>query len=150
MLRVLSAGAPACVTVTLLDGLVLARSVFHHSMNYRSAVILGRGREVTDPREKWNALEVIVKHVIPGRWSEARHPSEGELAATTVVAIPLDEASSKVRTGPPKDDEEDYAMSIWAGLLPLAIVPGNPVVDPRLNPGIDVPGYVAEYQRARC
>lgn len=148
MLQVLATGAPACVTVTLLDALVLARSVFHHSMNYRSVVILGSGREVTDPTEKWDALEALVEHVVPGRWAEARQPSDNEMAATTVVAFPLDESSAKVRTGPPKDDEEDYVMSIWAGLLPLPIVPGGPVPDPRLPVGIAVPSYIKKYRRS--
>ncbi len=147
MLQCLSTGVPACVTVTLLDALVLARSVFHHSMNYRSVVILGRGREVTDPEEKWNALEALVEHVVPGRWAEARHPSENELAATTVVAIPLDESSAKIRTGPPKDDDADYSMSIWAGLLPLPMVPGVPIADPLLGPDTALPSYVTSYRR---
>jgi len=147
MLQCLSAGVPACVTVTLLDALVLARSAFHHSMNYRSVVILGRGREVTERDEKWNALEALVEHVVPGRWAEARQPSENELAATTVVAIPLDESSAKIRSGPPKDDDADYSMSIWAGLLPLPMVPGVPVPDPQLGPDIALPSYVASYRR---
>lgn len=147
MLQCLSAGVPACVTVTLLDALVLARSVFHHSMNYRSVVILGRGHEVADREEKWNALEALVEHVVPGRWAEARQPSENEMAATTVVAIPLDEASAKIRTGPPKDDDADYSMSIWAGLLPLPIVPGVPIADPVLGRHISPPDYIMGYRR---
>ena len=147
MLQCLSRGVPACVTATLLDALVLARSVFHHSMNYRSVVLLGRGREVTDRDEKWNALEALVEHVVPGRWAEARQPSENEMAATTVVAIPIDEASAKIRTGPPKDDDDDYSMSIWAGLLPVPMTPGVPIADPALGGGILPPDYITRYRR---
>ena len=147
MLRALVGGAPACITVTLLDGLVLARSAFHHSMNYRSVVILGRAREVTDPDEKRTAFRALVEHVIPGRWGDAREPSPSETAGTTVLAFGLDECSAKVRTGPPVDDEEDYGMPIWAGVLPLVLSPRPPVDDPRLSPGIVTPDYVAVYRR---
>lgn len=124
MLRNLRDGVPACVTVTLLDGLVLARSAFHHSMNYRSAVVFGTAREVTDDDEKRRVLEAIVEHVVAGRSSEARPPNEKELRGTMVLALPITEASAKVRTGAPVDDEEDYGMPIWAGVLPLAFTPG--------------------------
>jgi len=128
------AGSPACVTITLLDGLVLGRSAMHHSMNYRSVVILATGREVTDRDEKLAALTALVEHVVPGRSREVRAPSEAELAATRVVAFPIDEASAKVRTGPPVDAEGDYALECWAGVVPMRLTRGEPVPDPRLHP----------------
>jgi len=149
MVKVLAGGAPACVTVTLLDGLVLARSQFHHSMNYRSVVVLGRATEVVDPAEKRRALEAIVEHVAPGRPASARPPNEKELRATRVVAFSLDEASAKVRTGPPKDDEEDYALPVWAGELPLRLEPLAPVPDPRPGPPIPAPPHVTGWRRPR-
>jgi len=149
MIRALAAGAPACVTVTLLDGLVLARSAFHHSMNYRSVVVLGTATEVTDPEEKGRALDAIVEHVVPGRLSSVRSPSEVEMRATRVVELPLDEASAKVRTGPPKDDEADYALGIWAGELPLRLDPLVPVDDARLAPGLTPPPHVTGWRRGR-
>jgi len=136
-----------CVCVTLLDGLVLARSAFNHSMNYRSVVVYGRAREVTDPDEKWAAQRALVDHVVPGRSEEARMPDQRELDQTTIMAIPLDEVSAKIRTGPPKDDERDLALGVWAGVLPLAHVPGEPIPSPDLTPGINVPGYVRDYER---
>jgi uncharacterized protein len=147
MLRELREGVPACVTATLLDGLVLARSAFHHSMNYRSVVVLGRAREVTDPAERGQALRAIVEHVAPGRWEECRPPSPKELAGTLVLRLPVEEASAKVRTGPPVDDEEDYALPFWAGELPLRLVPGPPVADPRLAPGIPPAASLESYRR---
>ena len=129
MLRSLREGVDACVTVTLLDGLVLARSAFHHSMNYRSAVVFGRGREVTDREEKLRALEALVEHVVLGRSALVRPPSEAELRQTLVIALPLAEASAKVRTGPPVDDEADYALDVWAGVIPLSLRKGQPVED---------------------
>jgi hypothetical protein len=149
MIRALAAGAPACVTVTLLDGLVLARSSFHHSMNYRSVVVLGAATEITDPEEKRRALDAIVEHVVPGRLSSVRSPSEVEMRATRVVELPLDEASAKVRTGPPKDDEADYALGIWAGELPLRLDPLVPVDDARLAPGLTPPPHVTGWRRGR-
>jgi hypothetical protein len=149
MVKVLAAGAPACVTVTLLDGLVLARSAFHHSMNYRSVVVLGRAREIVDPDEKRRALEAVVEHVAPGRAGSVRAPNGKELRATRVVAIPLDEASAKVRTGPPKDDEEDYELPVWAGELPLRLQPLALVPDPRLGPAIPTPPHVTGWRRPR-
>jgi uncharacterized protein len=147
MLRTLREGVPACVTVTLLDGLVLARSAFHHSMNYRSVVVLGRAVEVRERAERELALRAIVEHVAPGRWEECRRPSEKELLGTLVLRLPVEEASAKVRTGPPLDDEDDYALKCWAGVLPLRLVSGEPVADPRLAPGTPVPGSVLAYRR---
>ena len=147
MMKALSAGAPACATVTLLDGLVLARSGFHHSMNYRSVVVVGIATEVTDPGEKRRALDAIVEHVAPGRAASVRPPSENELRGTRVVTLPLEEASAKVRTGPPKDDEEDYALAVWAGELPLRLAPLAPVADPRLDPAVTRPAHVTGWRR---
>src|SRR5437870_4950589 len=147
MLRSLREGVPVCVTVTVLDGLVLARSAFHHSMNYRSVVVLGTAREVVDRKEKLRVLEAIVEHVMRGRSRDARGPNENELKSTMLVRLPLDEASAKIRTGPPLDDEEDYAMPIWAGVLPLVLTPSEPVADPRLIAGVEVPDYVRAYRR---
>jgi hypothetical protein len=147
MLRTLAEGVSVCVTVTLLDGLVLARSAFHHSMNYRSVVILGRAKVVEGREEKLRALEALTEHVIHGRWKDVRHPSESELKATVVLALPLAEVSAKVRTGPPKDDEEDYQLPIWAGVLPLPMTPSIPQPDPRLVAGVELPGYVRNYSR---
>jgi uncharacterized protein len=147
MLRTLRDGVEACVTVTILDGLVLARSTFHHSMNYRSAVIFGTATEVTDRDEKLRALDALVEHVVRGRSIEARGPNEIELKATLVLAMPIEEGSAKIRTGGPVDDEEDYAMPIWAGVLPLALTPGTPIPDERLVGDHQVPAYVKDYRR---
>jgi nitroimidazol reductase NimA-like FMN-containing flavoprotein (pyridoxamine 5'-phosphate oxidase superfamily) len=147
MLRSLAGGIPVCVTVTLIDGLVLARSAFHHSINYRSVVILGVAEPVEDRQEKMAALKAFTEHVIPGRWDEVREPDEQELKGTSVLRLPLVEVSAKIRTGPPKDDEEDYAIPVWAGELPLRIVAGTPVPDPRLAVGIALPDHVARYSR---
>ena len=147
MLRRLSEGVDVCVTVTLLDGLVLARSAFHHSMNYRSVVILGRAEPVDDADEKNMALEAFTEHIIPGRWVEVRWPSELELKATTVLKLAIDEASAKIRTGDPKDDAEDYEMDVWAGVLPLVTQPGNAIADSKGDPAIEPPGYVLNYRR---
>ena len=143
MLRTLAKGIEVCVTVTILDGLVLARSAFHHSMNYRSVVILGQAELVEDAEEKGKALEAFTEHVIPGRWPAIRWPNEIELKATSVLKLPITEASAKIRTGDPKDDEEDYAMDVWAGVIPLATTTGEPVPDSRLRAGIPVPDHVA-------
>ena len=137
MLRTLREGVPVAVTATLVDGLVMARSAFHHSMNYRSVIALGTGSEVCDPAEKRAALDAIVEHVAPGRSAEVRPPSELEMKATLVLKLPLDEVSAKVRSGPPIDDEEDYALGCWAGVIPLALQPRAPVPDPRRAPGIE-------------
>jgi uncharacterized protein len=147
MLRTLSDGLPACLTVTLLDGLVLARSAFHHSMNYRSVVVLGTAQAVADAQEKRAALDAIVEHVAPGRVAEVRPPTENELRATLVLRLPVDEASAKVRSGPPKDDEEDYALPCWAGVLPLRLVPGEPVADPLLPAGTPLAPSLRSYAR---
>ena len=147
MLRKLSGGIDACVTVTIIDGLVLARSAFHHSMNYRSVVIFGRARLVEDPEEKMAALLALSEHIIRGRWAEVREPTEQEMKATTVLSLPLVEASAKIRTGPPLDDEEDYEMNVWAGVIPLRLVAGEPINDPRLIDGVEVPGYARDYKR---
>lgn len=148
MIGVLATGAAACVTVTLVDGLVLARSAFHHSINYRSVVVLGTASEISDPLEKRRALDAIVEHIAPGRLAEVRAPSELELRATRVVAFSLDEASAKLRTGPPKDDEEDYALPVWAGELPLRLTPLAPVADPRLAAGTPLPSHVSGWRRS--
>ena len=147
MLRRLAGGVDACVTVTIVDGLVLARSAFHHSINYRSVVVFGRATVVTDREEKLAALFAFSDHVIRGRWNEVREPTEAELKQTTVLCLPLTEASAKIRTGPPIDDEEDYDLPVWAGVLPLGLAAGEPVKDPRLNEGLEVPKYVLDYQR---
>lgn len=147
MLRTLGEGVPVCVTVTLVDGLVLARSAFHHSMNYRSAVVLGRAEEVTDGAEKGMALRAIVEHVVPGRSAEVRAPNEKEMKVTTVLRLPLSEASAKVRTGPPLDDEEDYAIPCWAGELPLRLLPLAPIADPRVPEGLLPSAAVLAYRR---
>ena len=140
-------GMDVCVTVTLVDGLVLARSAFHHSMNYRSVMAIGRLRPVTDLGEKEVALRALVEHIVPGRSDEVRGGDPRELAATAVLALPLAEVSAKVRTGPPQDDEPDYALPIWAGVLPLALTPGEPAPDPVLDPSIPAPAHVASWSR---
>jgi uncharacterized protein len=147
MLRSLQQGIEVCITVTLLDGLVLARSAFHHSMNYRSVVIFGKARLVETPAEKMEALKAFTEHIIRDRWSEVRPPTVPELAGTLVLALPLEEASAKVRTGPPVDDEADYALPVWAGELPLRLVADAPVNDPRMVPVIEAPGYIRGYDR---
>jgi nitroimidazol reductase NimA-like FMN-containing flavoprotein (pyridoxamine 5'-phosphate oxidase superfamily) len=147
MLRTLAEGVQVCVTVTLLDGLVLARSAFHHSMNYRSVVMLGRATLVSDPAEKIKALEAFTEHIVRGRWNDVRLPAEAELKATTVLALPLAEVSAKIRKGPPKDDAEDYELPIWAGVVPLTIAPAAPIDDPRLKAGLEPPAYAKKYLR---
>jgi uncharacterized protein len=146
-LRALDAGAPVCLTVSLLDGLVLARAAMHHSANYRSAMLLGLARPVDSPQEKLAALEAIVEHIVPGRWAEARPPDENELKATAVLALPIDEASAKVRTGPPVDDEEDLSLPVWAGVIPLVNEARSPEAAPGLPPGLAVPASAAAYAR---
>ena len=149
MLRQMKDGVAVCVTVTLLDGLVLARSVFNHSMNYRSVVILGKAVLVDDPEEKLGALRVLSEHIIPGRWDDARQPNDRELKATSVLRVAIEEFSAKVRTGPPIDDAEDYSFPTWAGVVPLEIKVGTPIDDSGLLPGRDVPAYVKGYSRVR-
>jgi nitroimidazol reductase NimA-like FMN-containing flavoprotein (pyridoxamine 5'-phosphate oxidase superfamily) len=146
MLRTMAAGVEVCVTVTLLDGLVLARSAFHHSMNYRSVVLFGTATLVESPEEKTAALRAISEQIVPGRWGDVRWPTEQELKATKVLALPISEASAKVRTGPPLDDEEDYTLNVWAGVLPFHVQTRTPVPDPRLNPAVaSVPDYLLDY-----
>ncbi len=147
MLRTLGQGIEVCVTVTLIDGLVLARSAFHHSMNYRSAVVFGRATVVEEREEKLAALRALSEHMIPGRWDDVRAPDERELQLTTVLSLPLDEASAKVRTGPPLDDEEDYELTVWAGVIPLRLIAEAPVDDPRLKAEIAPPDYALRYER---
>ncbi len=149
MLRRVDEGVAVCVTVTLLDGLVLARSIFNHSMNYRSVVILGTARAVIDPTEKLEALRLLSEHILPGRWVESRLPNEKELKATLVMRLPIEEFSAKVRQGPPVDDEEDYAFSTWAGVVPLTMVAGEPIDDAGVMPGLKAPEYARTYTRKR-
>jgi uncharacterized protein len=148
-LRVLATGAPACVTVTLVDGLVLARSAFHHSLNYRSVVIFGRAIEVTDVEEKRKAVTAIVEHIVPGRAADARPPTDAELRATRVVSMAISEASAKVRTGGPKDDPQDMGLPVWAGHVPLRLAAGAPVADEDHAPTASPPYYVRDYTRLR-
>lgn len=150
MLRTLAEGVDVCITVTLLDGLVLARSAFHHSMNYRSAMIFGRAFLVDDEPAKTAALLAFSEHVIPGRWAEVREPTAQELKATSVLSLELTEASAKVRTGPPIDDAEDYNLPVWAGVIPLKLTSGEPIKDPVLPETINVPPYARNYQRGRA
>ena len=147
MLRTLSAGANVCLAVTLTDGIVLARSVFNHSMNYRSVVALGQATMVQETQEKLEALRAFTEKILPGRWQDARQPNEKELKATSVLRLPLSEVSAKVRTGPPIDDEPDYALPIWAGVIPLRTLADPPIREERCDPGIPVPAYAARYQR---
>ena len=136
---------PVCVTVTHLDGIVLARSLFNHSANFRSAVVIGQARVVDEPTEKEAALRVLTEHVVPGRWDEARPPNGREMRATTVLELDLAECSAKVRTGPPSDDEEDLGLDVWAGVIPVEVVARPPLPDPALRDGIDVPAAVARW-----
>jgi hypothetical protein len=149
MLRSLQEGIPVCITVTLIDGLVLARSAFHHSMNYRSVVIFGTASIVSNPEEKLEALHAFTEHVVPGRWEEVRQPSRSELTGTLVLSLPLVEASAKVRTGPPSDDEADYSIPVWAGEIPLRVVADAPIDDSRLQPEIVLPSYAKNYSRSK-
>ena len=147
MLRTLGEGIDVCVTVTLIDGLVLARSAFNHSMNYRSVVVFGRAKLVDDQTEKLAALRALSEHMIPGRWDDVRNPSQREMQLTPVLSLPLNEASAKVRTGPPLDDEEDYDLPVWAGVIPLGLAVSEPVPDPRPSANADVPAYAVEFAR---
>jgi nitroimidazol reductase NimA-like FMN-containing flavoprotein (pyridoxamine 5'-phosphate oxidase superfamily) len=149
MLRQMKDGVPICITVTLLEGLVLARSIFNHSMNYRSVVVLGKATLVRDPEEKLEALRLLSEHIIPGRWADSRQPNEGELKATSVLRLPIEEFSAKVRLGPPIDDEEDYSFPTWAGVVPLEMKTGEPIDDARLVLGQTVPEYARHYSRKR-
>lgn len=147
MLRSLEQGIDVCVTVTIMDGLVLARAAFHHSINYRSVVIFGKANVVNDASEKLSALHSLTEHIVPQRWPDVRPPDESELRATLVLKLPITEVSAKVRTGPPIDDEEDYKLPIWAGVLPLKIVAGAPLADDRVPIEIETPEYASEYSR---
>lgn len=149
MLRTLRQGAQVCVTVTLLDGLVLARSAFHHSMNYRSVVLLGRALEVTELQEKRRAFDALVEHVAPGRSREVRPADDLETRATALLRLPIEEASAKIRTGPPIDDERDHALGCWAGVVPLALTAAPPIADPALRADIALPPSLAPYRRPR-
>ena len=147
MLCCLKNGAHASITVTLIDGLVLARSAFHHSLNYRSVVILGSATEIVERDEKEAVLQALTDHVIPGRWEEVRKPTQAELNGTAVLSFELSECSAKIRSGPPGDDEADYDLPVWAGVLPLSMTAGEPVTDPKYTHGQPVPGYVKHYRR---
>jgi uncharacterized protein len=149
MLRNLDQGVAVCVTVTLLDGLVLARSIFNHSMNYRSVVVLGTAVAVQDPGEKLEALRLLSEHILPGRWAESRQPNEKEIKATLVMRLPIAEFSAKVRQGPAIDDEADYGFPTWAGVIPLTMVAGAPIDDARLMAGQIVPEYAKRYSRSK-
>jgi nitroimidazol reductase NimA-like FMN-containing flavoprotein (pyridoxamine 5'-phosphate oxidase superfamily) len=147
MLHNVSEGISVCVTVTLTDGFVLARSVFNHSMNYRSVVALGKAILVEAPEEKLEALRAFTEKIIPGRWNDARQPNEKELKATSILRLPLTEVSAKIRSGPVEDDAADYALPVWAGVIPLALTPGAPIRDERCDPAIPTPAYAAHYRR---
>jgi uncharacterized protein len=150
MLRNLDKGIPVCVTVTLLDGLVLARSIFNHSMNYRSVVVLGTATLVDDPAEKLEALRRLSEHILHGRWADSRQPNERELKATFALRLPINEFSAKVRQGPPLDDEDDYSFRTWAGVIPLQTVAGAPIADDRCGPDVPVPVYASAYSRKKA
>src|ERR1700689_5306892 len=148
MLRQMKESVPVCVTVTLLDGLVLARSIFNHSMNYRSVLVLGKASLVDDPGEKLEALRLLSEHILPGRWADSRQPNERELKATSVLRVPIEEFSAKVRVGPPIDDEEDYSFPTWAGVVPLEMAAGKPIDDERLDSAVRKgPEYIRSYSR---
>jgi nitroimidazol reductase NimA-like FMN-containing flavoprotein (pyridoxamine 5'-phosphate oxidase superfamily) len=146
-LRALAGGAPVCLTASLIDGLVLARSAMHHSARYRSVVLLGTARIVEEKAEKEAALRAVVEHIVPGRSADVRGPSENELTATAVLAIDIEEASAKINAGGPKDEEADYELDAWAGVIPLRTVAGEPLPDERLRAGIEPPAYVSDYRR---
>ena len=147
MMRTMAGEIEVCVTVTLIDGLVLARSGFHHSMNYRSVVAFGAAKIIADENEKTEALRLFTEHIVPGRWREVRPPTANELKGTTVLSLPLTEASAKIRAGNPVDDEEDYSMNVWAGVIPAAMHFGAPIPDALLSRKIEPPDYIANYQR---
>lgn len=149
LMRALGEGRDVCLTVTLLDGLVLARSVFHHSLNYRSVCVFGRSRRVSGAKARSEALAALVEHLVPGRTHDARQPNAKELAATELVEVPIEEASAKVRAGPPADDADDLSLPVWAGVLPASITWGPPAPDPSTGPAVPVPPYVLRYERPR-
>jgi nitroimidazol reductase NimA-like FMN-containing flavoprotein (pyridoxamine 5'-phosphate oxidase superfamily) len=145
LLRHIQDGGEVCITITLLDGIVLARSVFHHSINYRSAVLFGRGAVIANDEQRLQALEAFTERLIPGRWGDARPPSAIELKQTTIVAVPIQSASAKIRTGPPRDEEDDLDLPVWAGVLPLQQSAGAPIADPQLRPGVELPEYIRDF-----
>ena len=147
MLRNLSNGLSVCITVTLADGLVLARSVFNHSMNYRSVVALGTAQLIHDSSEKLTALHAFTEKILPGRWNDARQPNEKELKATSILKLPLTEVSAKVRTGPVEDDADDYALKVWAGIVPLRLVADAPIRDERCDPSLPIPAYATNFRK---
>ncbi len=147
LLKTLERGVDVCFTVTILDALVVARSLFHHSMNYRSVVLFGKATLVASEGEKMKALKAFTEHMIPGRWQDARIPSERELKGTTVLSLPIEEGSAKVRTGQPQDDPQDYSLPVWAGELPLKLTVGIPIPDPQLRSGIEIPQNLVNYHR---
>ena len=147
MLRNLAGGIPACLTATITDGFVLARSVFNHSMNYRSVVALGTATLVDEPAEKVRALHAFTEKILPGRWNDARQPNEQEIKGTSILRLPLTEASAKMRVGPPQDDEEDYALPVWAGVIPLRLAAGAPIRDARCEASMPLPSYLENYKR---
>lgn len=149
MLRSLSTGIDVCLTVTIVDGIVLARSAFHHSMNYRSVVVFGKAAPVEEPTEKMEALYAFSEHIIPGRWKDVREPNEQEMKATLVLKLPLEEASAKIRTGPPLDDEADYEIPVWSGVLPLKLNPSSAVPDDHTSSDKAIPDYVTNYKRTK-
>ena len=147
LIQYAASGKPLGITVTHIDGIVLARSVFHHSMNYRSVVVFGSGHLVDDMDEKTEAMRLFTEHIMPGRWDDVRQPNGVEMKATSIVAVPIDSASAKIRTGGPKDEDEDYALPIWAGVLPLTTEVGKPIADDVLPPTITLPTYISEYDK---
>ncbi|MDQ3179170.1 MAG: pyridoxamine 5'-phosphate oxidase family protein [Acidobacteriota bacterium] len=147
MLRAMASEIEVCVTVTLIDGLVLARSAFHHSMNYRSIVIFGKAKLIEDERKKLDALRAFTEHIAPNRWADVRPPTEKEIKATLVLSLPIEEASAKIRTGNPLDDEADYELNVWAGVLPVSLIAGEATSDERLKSGIPIPDYISNYKR---
>ena len=149
MMRAIAWEIRVCVTVTLIDGLVLARSAFHHSMNYRSVVVFGTAKIIKEDDEKLEALRLFTEHIIPNRWAEVRPPTANELKATTVLSLPLKEASAKIRTGNPADDAEDYELNVWAGVIPLSMKACKPLPDAQIKPETAVPDYVANYRRGK-
>ena len=145
LLRHIQSGGEVCITITLIDGIVLARSVFHHSINYRSVVLFGTGAVIADEQARLQALETFTERLIPGRWQDARQPNALELKQTTIVAVPIASASAKLRSGPPGDEAEDYDLPVWAGILPLQQIAGAPVADPQLTPGVELPDYIRDF-----
>jgi len=147
LLRYIQSGGAVCITITHVDGIVLARSVFHHSINYRSAVLFGKGSVIEDEQAKLQALEAFTERLIPGRWQDARTPNAVEVKQTTVIAVQIESASAKLRTGPPGDEAEDYDLPVWAGVLPLRQIAGAPLADPQLSPSVELPDYIRDFDR---